>query len=239
MSTKTAPTPQPVEPRVGRGRAFVGACVMGIGLAGCAALNPVYTDSGGGPGPNYDRDRMVSVVNDGPIPLEVLGNPSDLPAPDFERLTVQRIRLAPVWGPHRFSIDHETTPTHGYRVVLAFNPTLDPANTPAEQKDAAPDATERHGIQLCNGSMETHADGPYPPLPIKRLERFRARPDQVWPKYLAERLLVRGALCLGDVPITTGFVERNALEEYDDPEFEQVLSLLLYRLMPYRDAPKG
>jgi len=239
MSMKTARTRRPAELSVGRGRALAGACVMSIGLAACAALNPVYTDSGGGPGPNYDRNRMVSVVNAGPMPLEVLGNPSDLSATDFELLTAQRTRLAPIWGPHRFTVDSATTPSHGYRVVMAFNPKLDPANTPAEQKDAAPDSTERHGIQLCNGQMETHTDGPYPALPIKKLERFRARPDQVWPKYLAERLLVRGALCLGDVPITTGFVERNALEDYDDPEFDQVLLLLLLRLMPYRDASQG
>jgi hypothetical protein len=82
--------------------------------------------------------------------------------------------------------------------------------------------------------MAIHANGPYPPLPIKRLERIRARTDQVWSKYLAERVLVRGALCLGNVPISSGFVERPALEEYDDPEFDQILSLLLLRLMPFR-----
>ena len=215
-------------------RAVALALASGVVLLGCAALNPVYTDSGGDPGPNYDRDRMVTVVADGVMPVEILGNPSALEESDFESVVVRRLRLAPVWGPHRFA-HSAVTPSHGYRVVLVFNPILDPANTPAAQEDAPPDSTDRHAITLCNGTMGIHTDGPYPALPIKRMERFRARPDQVWPKYLAERVLVRGALCLGDVPISSGFVERNALEEYDDPEFDQVLSLLLLRLMPYRD----
>jgi len=213
--------------------------LCGVALAGCAALNPVYTDSGGDAGPNYDRDRMVAVVNSGPMPLQILGNPSTLGPDQFSQVTARRTRLAPVWGPHQFTTDPAAPADHGYRVVLAFNPSLDPANSPAEQVDAAPDSTDRYGISLCNGSMETNDGGPYPALPIKRLERLRAPRDRVWPKYLAERLLVRGALCLGDVPITTGFVERNTLEDFDDPEFDQVLSLLLLRLMPYRDPTQG
>jgi hypothetical protein len=137
------------------------------------------------------------------------------------------------WGPHRF-VNNAITPSNGYRVVLAFNPALDSANAPAAQEDAQAESTDRHAITLCNGTMAIHANGPYPPLPIKRLERIRARTDQVWSKYLAERVLVRGALCLGNVPISSGFVERPALEEYDDPEFDQILSLLLLRLMPFR-----
>lgn len=215
-------------------RAVALALASSVLLVGCASLNPVFTDSGGDPGPNYDRDRLVTVVAEGGMPVEVFGNPSALEESDFASVVVQRLRLAPVWGPHRFTRS-AVTPSHGYRVVLAFNPALDPAHPPVAQEDALPDSTDRHAITLCNGTMEMHADGPYPPLPLKRMERFRARPDQVWPKYLAARVLVRGALCLGDVPISSGFVERNALEEYDDPEFDQVLSLLLLRLMPYRD----
>ena len=47
-------------------------------------------------------------------------------------------------------------------------------------------------------------------------------------------MLVRGALCLGDVPISSGFVETQTLEDYAEPEFDQILSHLLLRLMPYR-----
>jgi hypothetical protein len=172
---------------------------------------------------------LATVVADGVMPVEILGNPSALEEGNFNSVVVRRLRLAPVWGPHRF-VNNASTPSNGYRVVLAFNPALDSANAPAAQADS----TDRHAITLWNGTMAIHANGPYPPLPIKRLERIRTWTDQVWPKYPAERVLVRGALCLGDVLISSGFVERTALEEYDDPEFDQILSLLLLRLMPFR-----
>jgi hypothetical protein len=215
------------------------AAVAGLGLVGCASLNPVYTDSGGTPSGNYDRDRIAAVVSRGSMPVEILGNPTDLSAGDFGSIVIQRLRLPPIWGPHRFAIDPDQKPDHGYRIVLAFNPALEASESPATQPDATPDSTERHAITLCNNTMEMHIEGPYPPLPIKRLERLRGSTDRVWPRYFAERLLVRGALCLGDVPITYGFVERNALDDHDDPEFDQVLSLLLLRLMPYRTSPSG
>lgn len=80
-------------------RAAAISLASGVVLSGCAALNPVYTDSGGDLGPNYDRDRLATVVADGVMPVEILGNPSALEEGNFNSVVVRRLRLAPVLGP--------------------------------------------------------------------------------------------------------------------------------------------
>ncbi|MEQ8248513.1 MAG: hypothetical protein RID42_12615 [Alphaproteobacteria bacterium] len=211
------------------------ALVIAAGLGACVAVTPQPTDNGGAVSPNYARDTVRFVIDAGPIPTELHGNPSDLDADRFRDLVLARLRLPRVWGPHRFAVDPDPPPAHRYRVVLVFNPVLDGVNSPATQPDAEADSAERLDLALCAGAIDVHEAGPYPALPSKRLEGLRARRlSPISPKFLAERVLVRGALCLGDVPISSGFVETQALEDYTEPEFDQILSHILLRLMPYR-----
>ena len=216
------------------GRTIASLAVV-LGLSACVAVVPQPTDSGGAISPNYARDYVRFVIDAGPIPTELHGNPSDLDADRFRDLVLARLRLPPVWGPHRFAVDPQPPPAHRYRLVLVFNPVLDGAHSPAMQPDAGADSAERLELALCAGAIAVHGSGPSPALPSTRLEPLRARKlSPISPKFLAERVLVRGALCLGDVPISSGFVETQALEDYAEPEFDQILSHLLLRLMPYR-----
>ncbi len=216
---------------------FVGL-VAAAGLSACIAVTPLLVDGGGPVDPNYSRDYVSLIIGAGAIPTALHGNPSDLADTNFDDLVMQRLKLSPVWGPHRFAVEPDPPPNHGYRVVLVFNPELDGVNSSATQPNAPADSTARFELALCGGRIKVNESGPYPKLPWKRLERFRNRSlSPISPRYLAERVLVRGALCLGDVPISSGFVETQALADYSAPEFVQVLDLLMLRLMPYRTLP--
>jgi len=210
-------------------------------LAGCVAVVPLVSDGElNDATPNYSRSIVELMIEGGPVPTEIYGNPTELEQTAFDHLVSRRLALPAVWGEHSFSTQPDPPPNHAYRIVLVFNPALSSANSPAEQGNAPKDSPRRHEFAICRGEVPVHKEGPYPALPVKRLEGLRTRRlTPVSPRFLQERLLVRGALCLGDVPISAAFVEVQHLEEFDVPEFDRLLAQLLLQLMPYRDESVG
>ena len=210
-------------------------------LSGCVAVVPTVTHgSPDGPGPNYSRAVADRILDAGPVPTEIHGNPSDMERSAFERLVLDRLRVPAVWGTSRFSTSSDSRADHGYRLVLVFNPRLDGANSPAGQPVAEADSPARYDLAMCRRDIVVSEGAPYPPLPLDRLESLRSRRlSPISPRLLEERLLIRGALCLGDVPISASFVEVQRLEDYAEPEFDQLLGQLLLRIMPYRERPSA
>jgi hypothetical protein len=206
-------------------------------LSGCVAVVPTVTDGNlDGPGSNYSRAVADRILGAGPVPTEIHGNPSNLERSAFERLVLERLRAPAVWGTSRFGPSSDSQVDHSYRLVLVFNPKLDGANSPAGQPVAKSDSPARYDLAMCRGDIVVSEGAPYPPLPLNRLESVRSRRlSPISPRLLEERLLIRGALCLGDVPISASFVEVQRLEDYAEPEFDQLLGHLLLRIMPYRE----
>lgn len=212
--------------------------LLSLVLVSCVAVVPTVTEGTlRERPPNFDKATLALILADGPFPTEVHGNPSELDQGTFEDLVLRRLRLPAVWGAHRFDAARRLAPNHQYRIVLVFNPELDRANSPAQQPNAVPFSAGRHEFAMCRGDIRIHSQGPYPPLPSDRLERIRSRRlSPISPRFFEERLLVRGALCLGDVPVSASFVEVQKLDDYDAPEFDRLLAQLLIQIAPYRDT---
>lgn len=92
-------------------------------VAACSADDIVISGTGSR-GLPYDPSIVRYVISQGDMPLEVHGNPSNLPDRSFVELVESSLKIDPFFGSLAFRTQAKKRNAHSFRVVLVFSTTV-------------------------------------------------------------------------------------------------------------------